>query len=107
MLLCNRLRSSTWLLETMLFRDASQRLASTILNLCEGRSGHRINITQRALGEFIGTTRETVNKKLREWQKEGSIAVEPGRITVLSPSFLKRYMMSDPGMSGGFSASPA
>ncbi len=90
-LLCERLRSTSWLLETMLFQDTSQRLASAILNLSSKRPGHRLDITQRALGEIAGAARETVNKKLREWQDAGFIAVAPGRITVIDPISLDRH----------------
>ena len=82
-LLCDRLRANNWLLEAMLFHDAAARLASTLLMLAAGRPGLRVDITQRALGEMVGSARETVNKKLREWQAAGLLALEPGRVTVL------------------------
>jgi len=93
-LLCNRLRSTNWLLETMLFQDTSQRLASTILSLSRTRPGHRIDMTQRALGAIAAAARETVNKKLREWQEAGFIILEPGRITVIDPGSLDRSAAS-------------
>lgn len=89
-LLCNRLRSTNWLLETMLFQDASQRLASAILALSKKKPGYHLDITQHALGEIAGAARETVNKKLREWQEAGFIAMKPGRITVIDPMALER-----------------
>ncbi|MEJ1975241.1 MAG: Crp/Fnr family transcriptional regulator [Acetobacteraceae bacterium] len=64
-LLCERLRRTNWLLEAMLFHDAAARLASTLLMLTCGRPGMRLDITQRVLGEMVGSARETVNKKLR------------------------------------------
>lgn len=93
-LLCDRLRSTSWLLETMLFHDAPQRLASAILNLSSRRPGHQLDITQRALGEIVGAARETVNKKLREWHEAGFIALKPGRITVIDPTALERNVAS-------------
>ena len=89
-LLCERLRNTNWLLEAMLFHDAAARLASTVLMLATGRPGMRLDITQRVLGEMVGAARETVNKKLREWQSAGLLTLEPGRITVLDPAGLKR-----------------
>ncbi len=89
-LLCERLRSTSLLLEAMLFHDAAARLASTVLMLADGRPGLRLDITQRVLGEMIGAARETVNKKLREWQAAGLLALEPGRITVLDRAGLQR-----------------
>ena len=74
----------------MLFQNTSQRLASTILSLSRTQPGHRVDITQRSLGAIVGAARETVNKKLREWQEAGFIAIEPGRITVIDPMSLDR-----------------
>ena len=91
-LLCDRLRSTDRFLELMLFHDTSARLASVILDLSRARPGRRVDITQRALGEIVGAARETVNKKLREWQEDGTISLEPGRITVLDPASLERHV---------------
>ncbi len=89
-LLCERLRSTNLLLEAMLFHDAASRLASTLLMLADGRPGMRLDITQRVLGEMVGAARETVNKKLREWQGAGLLTLEPGRITVVDRAGLQR-----------------
>jgi CRP/FNR family cyclic AMP-dependent transcriptional regulator len=91
-LLCGRLRSTDRLLEMMLFHDTSARLASVILDLSRTRPGRRLDITQRALGEMVGAARETVNKRLREWQEKGVISLEPGRITVVDPAYLERRL---------------
>ena len=53
-MICERLRTATWLLESMLFNDATGRLASTLLILSQGVSGRRVDITQGALGERVG-----------------------------------------------------
>jgi CRP/FNR family transcriptional regulator, cyclic AMP receptor protein len=89
-LLCNRLRATNWLLEAMLFHDAAARLATTLLMLAADRPGMRLDVTQRTLGEMVGSARETVNKKLREWQAAGILTLEPGRITVRDREALER-----------------
>jgi CRP/FNR family transcriptional regulator, cyclic AMP receptor protein len=89
-LLCERLRGTNWLLEAMLFHDAATRLASMVLMLASGRPGMRLDITQRVLGEMVGAARETVNKKLREWQAAGLLTLAPGRITVVDRAGLQR-----------------
>jgi CRP/FNR family cyclic AMP-dependent transcriptional regulator len=89
-ILCQRLRTATWMLESILFHDTAGRLASTLLILCQGTAGRRLDITQGALGERVGAARETVNRKLREWQGAGYIALEPGRITVLDVTGLRK-----------------
>lgn len=94
-ILCGRLRATDWLLEAILFHDTATRLASTLLMLSQHRAGGQIDITQGALGERVGAARETVNKKLREWQAEKILALEPGRITVLDKVALHRHASTD------------
>jgi CRP/FNR family cyclic AMP-dependent transcriptional regulator len=89
-MLCQRLRMATWMLESMSFHDTAGRLAATLLILSQGVAGRRLDITQGALGERVGAARETVNRKLREWQGAGYIALEPGRITLLDVSSLHK-----------------
>ena len=88
--LSERLRATSWLLEAMLFHDAGARLATILLAMTQGQAGRRVDITQSALGDRIGTTRETVNRRLRELQNDGVLALESGRITVLDPAALRR-----------------
>jgi CRP/FNR family cyclic AMP-dependent transcriptional regulator len=93
-IISERLRTATWLLESMLFNDTAGRLASTLLILSHGKPGERLDITQGALGERVGAARETINRKLREWQAAGVIAMEPGRITVLDAIALRQFAPS-------------
>ena len=81
-LLCNRLRATSSALEAMLFHDSGTRLAAALLQLSGGREGARVDLTQSQLGEIVGAARETVNKKLRSWEKEGVVTLSPGRIIV-------------------------
>ncbi|HTU53230.1 MAG TPA: Crp/Fnr family transcriptional regulator [Acetobacteraceae bacterium] len=87
-LLCNRLRATSSALEAMLFHDSGTRLAAALLQLSGGREGARVDLTQSQLGEIVGAARETVNKKLRSWEKEGVVTLSPGRIIVKSLSKL-------------------
>lgn len=93
-ILCGRLRTTDWLLEAILFHDTATRLASTLLMLSQHRPGGQIDITQGALGERVGAARETVNKKLRDWQGERILHLEPGRITVLDRAALRHHASS-------------
>jgi len=79
-MLCDRLRTTSRQLETLLFHDISARLADTLLHLASGRPTPRVDLTQSALGEIVGATRETVNKKLREWEVAGHVELTPGRV---------------------------
>jgi CRP-like cAMP-binding protein len=42
----------------------------------------RINISQRALGELVGGSRERINKILNDWKRSGIIAIENGSIQI-------------------------
>jgi CRP/FNR family cyclic AMP-dependent transcriptional regulator len=90
-ILTGRLRATSWMLAAMSFHDAGARLAIILLTLAQQGAGRRVDITQAALGERVGATRETVNRKLREWQAAGILALEPGRITVLDTAALRSH----------------
>src|SRR5579883_3455269 len=68
--LCERLRRTTEQVEDMLFRDLPSRLAKKLLELAE-EGGERIN------------------KQLRQWQIEGLVAVEEGRILLRDETALR------------------
>jgi CRP-like cAMP-binding protein len=82
LVLCQRLRSTTSQLEAMLFHDASTRLAATVLRLTQGMQQQRVDVTQSVLAEMVGVARETVNKRLRDWERAGFVDLTPGRIIV-------------------------
>lgn len=90
-MLCGRLRATDWLLEAMLFHNTAARLAATLLILSQHHPGGHVNITQGALGERVGAARETVNKKLREWQADNILALEPGRVIVVDRAALRQH----------------
>jgi CRP-like cAMP-binding protein len=80
--LCQRLRSTTLQLEAMMFHDASTRLAATVLRDAEPHRHQRVDVTQSVLAEMVGAARETINKKLRDWERAGLVDLTPGRIIV-------------------------
>ena len=41
-----------------------------------------VKISQRALGELVGGSRESVNKHLQDWKRSGFIAIEKGSIVI-------------------------
>lgn len=81
-MLCERLRTTSRQLETLQFDDLPTRLAATLISLTAGRAGSKVDITQAALGAMVGASRETVNKRLRDWQRSGWVELTPGRIRV-------------------------
>lgn len=85
-IVCQRVRQATDLCENVAFLDVPVRLARTFLKLADsygrrlkdGRIRIEIKLSQRDLGALIATSRESVNKQLRAWQKDGLIGSEGG-----------------------------
>ena len=92
--LCTRLRHTSEQAEDILFGDLSERLAKHLLRLTRliefeaSGSNDRILITQREIGQMIGSSRESTNKQLQEWKGRNWIRIERGSITVLAPEAL-------------------
>ena len=42
----------------------------------------RLKISQRALGELVGGSREGINRLLHDWKSSGIIAIEDGSIQI-------------------------
>jgi CRP-like cAMP-binding protein len=90
--LCSRLRKTSEQLEDAFFLDIAGRLAKTLLRPAAGATGGRpivAVLTQRELGEMIGTSRETINKQLHAWQRQGIVRVKKGEIEVRRPDVLR------------------
>ena len=92
-----RLRQSDEVIESLLHREVSTRLATLLLNL-GNRFGElsgsgavlRVRLTHQDLANMIASTREAVSKVMSEFQREGAIEVENRKI-VLHPELLKAY----------------
>jgi len=87
--LCERLRRTNEQVEDLAFLDLEARIAKAIIRLAEengeGGSPARpvgVKISQRALGELVGGSRESVNKHLQEWKRSGIIALGKGAIVI-------------------------
>ncbi|WP_309893941.1 Crp/Fnr family transcriptional regulator [Archangium sp.] len=89
-------RRVTRLVHDANFLDARSRLASVLLDLAEkqgqpGTEGVVIpaQFTQSELAHLCGLTRESTNKWLRFYAREGLLSYEDGRITLLEPESLR------------------
>jgi CRP-like cAMP-binding protein len=91
-ILCERLRDTTTRVEGLIFHTLSERLASALLSLGKGKAFAVVNVTQTELGHMTGVTRESVNKKLREWQAAGLVALQAGRVRIMDSDRLKRLL---------------
>jgi CRP/FNR family transcriptional regulator, cyclic AMP receptor protein len=85
--LCERLRRTNEQVEDLAFLDLEARIAKVLVRLAEenGKSPTGlvgVKISQRALGELVGGSRESVNKHLQDWKRSGIIALEKGSIVI-------------------------
>jgi CRP/FNR family transcriptional regulator, cyclic AMP receptor protein len=86
--LCERLRTTNEQVEDLAFLELEARLAKALLRLEQdiGRPARDraagVKISQRALGEIVGGSRESVNKHLQDWKRSGIIVIERGSIVI-------------------------
>jgi CRP-like cAMP-binding protein len=93
--LTRRLRRDAEQMHDAAFLDVSARLARALLRLAGDEADERglpttPRLTQSDLAGVVGTTRETLNKWLTLFEREGLIRREKGRIALLRPDDLRR-----------------
>jgi CRP-like cAMP-binding protein len=99
-ILCARLRRTTEQVQDVTFLNLPARLAKALLRLVseaeKATPARKVTITQREISQIIGRSRESTNKQLRAWAKNGWIRVERGAITVIQPDRLAQAAAEDP-----------
>jgi CRP/FNR family transcriptional regulator, cyclic AMP receptor protein len=97
--LCDRLRRTDEQLAEVALLQIPVRLAKVLLRMMEDdphaeleSKVYRMRLLQRELGELIGVTRESVNKCLHTWQRNGILVIEKGQITVTNRSALEELV---------------
>lgn len=101
--LCERVRRTSEMVESVAFLDFGARLARLLLRFGEQHGvevddGLRIDLrlSQQDLGNLIASTRESVNRQLNAWAQDGVISFSRGRITILDPDALEE--VAEPGL---------
>jgi CRP/FNR family transcriptional regulator, global nitrogen regulator len=86
-----RLTRSDEVIESLLPREVSMRLATLLLKLAErfGQSNGSgvvlgVHLTHQELANMIASTREAVSKVMSEFQRQGAIEVHNRKITIYS-----------------------
>ena len=78
----------------MTFLDIEHRLAKQILRLSTAPDGRDsrppIKVTQGDLASMLGVSRESVNKQLNAFAREGWINLSRGTISVLNAGALRQ-----------------
>lgn len=95
--LCERLRNTSSQVAELIFHELPRRLAKLLLRLAPGEGGW-INVTQRELGEMAGAARESVNRRVKEWEAEGLIELKPSAVRVKDRRALEDLAATDPGL---------
>ncbi|MFI4966286.1 MAG: Crp/Fnr family transcriptional regulator [Caulobacterales bacterium] len=85
-----RLRRSNAALEARTTLDVGGRLAQLLVGEQNARA--LIALTQSELARRVGASREKVNRKLREWVREGWIEVTPAGVRIAAEARLRRLV---------------
>jgi CRP/FNR family cyclic AMP-dependent transcriptional regulator len=97
--LCQRLRQTTEQVEDVLFRHLESRIAKALLHLAESANLHGVpgssvdlHLSQRELAHIAGGSRESVNKHLQIWQRDGLIDLSKGSILIRDIAAIERLV---------------
>jgi CRP/FNR family transcriptional regulator, global nitrogen regulator len=101
-----RLRQSDEVIESLLHREVSVRLATLLLNLSD-RLGEddgadtvlNMRLTHQDLANMIASTREAVSKVMSEFQREGLVRVQNRRVAILNKEALAERASGSSGLS--------
>jgi len=95
--LTNRLRNTDDFLESTCFLSVSARLAKKLLDLAQSYGQNDgdgvyidLNLTQKEIGDMIGSTRESINKELKILRDKGLITMQENKIQIVDMTRLKR-----------------
>lgn len=93
--LCARLRWINQQVEDMALLNTESRLASRLLLLYDKFSDDTgtLKISQSDLSEFLGSSRQTVNKTLQAWRSEGVVDLGRGTLKVLDVDELRNLAL--------------
>src|ERR687897_812417 len=101
-----RLRQSDEVIESLLHREVSTRLATLLINLGErfGESNSvgtliDVRLTHQDLANMIASTREAVSKVMSELQRDGVIESRNRRIVIVNGEALAEYASRLSGLS--------
>jgi len=100
--LAERVQRLSELFEDTQFRNLPSRLAKKLVELGDDYgeeldAGFRISVSmsQEELGDLVGTTRESINKQMREWKAAGIASMNQGKITIHDREALETLAASE------------
>lgn len=92
-LLVERLRYTTNYTQQLAFMSVPSRIAAVLLQLASEHDASLIKITQQDLANYVGTTREWVNRALKEFVNRGWVTLQRGGLTILDRNALKQSVL--------------
>jgi CRP/FNR family transcriptional regulator len=94
--LAERVRYNTAYSERLAFLSVPGRVAALLVQLSEtslaGEGPVRLALTQQELADFASTTREWVNRALRDFADRGLVRLERGAVVVLDRPGLRELV---------------
>lgn len=93
-LLCQRIRWMSERMEESVSQPLPVRLARRLCALASD-FGAEVHISQEQLGVFIGAARESVNRQLQQWRKDGILDLQRGRVLLLNMTKLAAVARND------------
>ena len=95
-----RLREADEMAGDLAFLDVSGRVAKKLLELADAHGAQRpegilldLPLTQEGLANMVGVTRESVNRQLSRFRRQGLIGNEGRRFIIRDPDGLRRYIL--------------
>lgn len=76
-------------LESMLFMTFEQRLAVFLVAETEKTNSMVINLTHEQIAKYIGSAREVVSRVIKQWEKDGTVALFRGGVEIKNMQALK------------------
>ncbi|WP_052343600.1 Crp/Fnr family transcriptional regulator [Bacillus massiliigorillae] len=68
--------------------DTHPQIAYSLLYLMDSYKSQEINLTQQELSLFVGVTRITIYKVLKQWVSEGILSINNRKIFIIDPQSL-------------------
>jgi CRP-like cAMP-binding protein len=92
--LCQRIRWMSERMEESVSQPLPVRLARRLCALASD-VGAEVHISQQQLGVFVGAARESVNRQLQQWRKDGILDLQRGRVLLLNMTKLSAVAQKD------------
>lgn len=96
-MLCDKLRKTNALVQDGAAVPMGPKLARGVLRLMQDhgvREGGAVSIgfriSQTDLGNYVGLSRENVNRQLREWEEAGLLKISRGRISITDEDSIRK-----------------